>query len=230
MTSETICITGANRGIGLALAERFAQAGHRVVGTCRPGSDAHALREAVGPSGGAVCPLDVTEPDAPERLAEAFEDRPLDLLIHNAGVFGGARQGLHDLDVPAWREAFEVNAIAPFRLTAALLPALRRSSRPRVVALSSQMAALSRKSTGNHAYRSSKAALNKVMQVLAEELRDDGIVVCPVHPGWVRTDMGGPSAELGVEECARGLFELASMLTLEHSGRFWTWDGREHAW
>lgn len=228
--SETICITGANRGIGLALAERFARAGHRVVGTYRSGRDARALRQAVTPGRGAVCALDVADADAPARLAEVFEGRPLDLLIHNAGVFGGPAQGLHDMNVSAWRETFEVNAIAPFRLTSALLPALRRSSRPWVVALSSQMAALSRKSTGNHAYRSSKAALNKVMQVLAEELRGEGIVVCSVHPGWVRTDMGGPSAELGVEECVEGLFELATTLTLEHSGRFWTWDGQEHPW
>ncbi|MEE4362107.1 MAG: SDR family NAD(P)-dependent oxidoreductase [Pseudomonadales bacterium] len=158
MTRETICITGANRGIGLALAAPFARAGHRVVATCRGGSDADSLRRAIEPTGGSLCTLDVTEPSAPDVLAGAIRGQRLDLLIHNAGVFGGPRQALNDMDVSAWREAFEVNAIAPFRLTSALLPALRRSSRPWVLTLSSQMGALSRKSTGNPAYHCSKAA------------------------------------------------------------------------
>ena len=92
------------------------------------------------------------------------------------------------------------------------------------------MGALSRKSTGSYSYRSSKAAANKVMQVLAIELAADGIIVCPVHPGWVRTDMGGDEADLSVAESAAGLVELIDSLTMDHSGRFWTWEGRELSW
>ena len=83
---------------------------------------------------------------------------------------------------------------------------------------------------GMYGYRSSKAAVSKVMQTLAEELAPDGIIVCPVHPGWVRTDMGGPNAQLPVEESAGGLFRLIESLRPEQSGRFWRWDGTEHPW
>jgi NAD(P)-dependent dehydrogenase (short-subunit alcohol dehydrogenase family) len=134
------------------------------------------------------------------------------------------------MDYAEWLRTLEVNALAPFRLATALLPNLRLARRPRVVALSSQMGSLHRQSVGAFAYRSSKAALNKVMQVLALELSADGIVVCPVHPGWVRTDMGGASADISAPESAAGLAQLIDALTPAQSGRFWTWDGREHPW
>lgn len=126
------------------------------------------------------------------------------------------------MDYAAWMRAFDVNTLAPFRVTTVFLPNLRRSTRPRVVALSSQMGSLHRESTGAFAYRSSKAALNKVMQVLSLELTPAGIVVCPVHPGWVRTAMGGAKADISVEESANGIVALIDSLTLDRSGRFWT--------
>ena len=102
---------------------------------------------------------------------------------------------------------------------------------PRIVTLSSQMGAFGRElGSGRYAYRSSKTAVSKVMQVLANELRARGVIVCPVHPGWVKTDMGGAAAEISPEESAAGLHRLIEGLTLEQSGRFWTWDGREHVW
>ena len=92
------------------------------------------------------------------------------------------------------------------------------------------MGAQSRESTGLYAYRSSKAAVNKVMQVLALELKADGIIVCPIHPGWVKTDMGGQSAEITATESASGLVELVRNLCIGNSGKFLTWQGEEHAW
>jgi NAD(P)-dependent dehydrogenase (short-subunit alcohol dehydrogenase family) len=130
----------------------------------------------------------------------------------------------------SWMEVLEVNVLGPFRVTVALLPNLRASTNPRVVTLSSIMGCLSRKSAGYYAYRSSKAAVNKVMQLLANELAGEGVIVCPVHPGWVQTDMGGLDAELPVHESAQGLIRLIDALTLEHSGRFWQWDGTELPW
>ena len=129
-----------------------------------------------------------------------------------------------------WRDAFEVNTIAPFRIIVALREALLRADRPRVLFISSQMASLARRSTGSFAYRSTKAAANKVAQVLALEFEQDGIIVCPAHPGWVRTDMGGAFAEISVEESASGLLALTERLGPDMSGRFWTWNGEEHAW
>ncbi|MEM7077640.1 MAG: SDR family oxidoreductase [Pseudomonadota bacterium] len=228
---DSVLITGANRGIGLELAKRYAASGARVFATCRIPQQAQALRAlAADAANVSVHALEVTDGAAVDALRAELADVSLDVLINNAGIMGGERQGVSDMDYAAWAEAFAVNTMAPFRLLAALRGNLQRASRPRAVTLSSQMGSLARKSAGAHAYRSSKAAVNKVMQVLALELQADGIIVCPVHPGWVRTDMGGQSASISVEESAQGLIDLIDGLEMAHSGRFWTWDGTEHPW
>jgi NAD(P)-dependent dehydrogenase (short-subunit alcohol dehydrogenase family) len=157
---------------------------------------------------------------------------PVDVLLNNAGVYGGQRQGLQDMDYADWLRTFEINTLAPLRLAASLLPNLLQAQQPRIVTVSSQMGAfnVAGMGTGLYAYRSSKAAVSKVMQTLAEELKADGVIVCVVHPGWVRTDMGGAQATLSVEESGGGLFRLIEALTPEQSGRFWRWDGSEHPW
>ena len=226
----TVLVTGANRGIGLALARQFLRNGDRVLACCRKPSDAQALMALSADPGLSVHPLEVRSQDSVDELARSLSDVAIDVVLNNAGTMGGGGQTLDDMDYDAWIDAFNVNTLAPFRVISALLPNLRRSSNPRVVTLSSQMGSLARKSTGSHAYRSSKAAVNKVMQVLALELESDGIVVCPVHPGWVRTDMGGDSADISAEESAAGIVKLIAGLGMEHSGRFWTWQGEEHPW
>jgi NAD(P)-dependent dehydrogenase (short-subunit alcohol dehydrogenase family) len=226
---ETVLVTGAGRGIGLELTRRFLEAGRHVIATARDPHRSAELNSLASPSL-TVAALDVTDAGSTSRLSSDLSGRPIDVLVSNAGVMGSDRQGVHDMDYSAWLHTFEVNTLAPFRVTIGFLENLRLAERPRVVALSSQMGALDRKSVGWFAYRSSKAALNKVMQVLASELKPDGIVVCPVHPGWVRTDMGGPEADISVEESVRGLVALIDSLTLEQSGRFWTWEGGEHPW
>ncbi len=227
---ETVVITGANRGIGLGLTRRFLDAGRRVVATCREPGKAIELKALASDSNLRIFPLEVTDGRSASELCSRLSGETVDVLINNAGVMGGARQAIDDMDYEAWLRAFEVNTLAPFRLATALRAHLGRSRRPRIVTLSSQMGALARKSTGFHAYRSSKAAVNKVMQVLAAELESEGIIVCPVHPGWVRTEMGGSSADISVEESASGLFDLIETMTMAHSGRFWTWEGNEHPW
>lgn len=227
---ETIVITGANRGIGLELTRQYLAAGDRVIATCRLPAEAVELRQLAPQGPLSILALEIADELSTEAFRQAIGGTAVDVLINNAGVLGGSQQALGDMDYAQWLHTFEVNTIAPFRITSALLENLRQSTRPRVIALSSQMGALSRKSKGSFAYRSSKAALNKVMQVLALELEALGIVVCPVHPGWVRTDMGGPGADISVQESAAGLVRLVRGLTLADTGRFWTWDGQEHAW
>jgi len=227
---ENILITGANRGIGLQLTKRFLGSGSNVFGTCRNPELATELA-ALGESASlTIHKLEVSDGESVGRLSDELRHQTIDVIINNAGIMGGDRQSIDDMDYSAWIEAFEVNTIAPFRLITALRSNLQQSKRPRAVTLSSQMGSLNRKSKGSHAYRSSKAAVNKVMQVLSMELEADGIVVCPVHPGWVRTDMGGNTADISVEESGAGLFQLINSLTMEQSGRFWTWEGEEHAW
>lgn len=227
---ETVLITGANRGIGLELTKRFLDAGSRVLGTYRDLDYAKELAKLAKSSALSLHRLDVSDAQSVDHLRDKLRDMTIDVLVNNAGIMGGERQSLDDMDYSAWVRAFEVNTIAPFRLITSLRANLQQSDNPRAVTLSSQMGALSRQSTGSHAYRSSKAAVNKVMQVLSMELKADGIVVCPVHPGWVRTDMGGNAADISVEESGSGLFDLIGSLTAEHSGRFWTWEGKEHPW
>ena len=226
---DTVAITGANRGIGLSLARRFLEAGAHVVATCRNPEASREL-EALADGNLDVYQVELTDGESISRFCSDVSGSVIDVLINNAGVMGGDHQGIDDMDYRAWLYAFEVNTLAPFRLATALLPNLRRAKRPRIVTLSSQMGSLSREGTGSYAYRSSKAAVNKTMRALAVQLRREGVVVCPVHPGWVRTDMGGANADISAEESAEGLFDLVTSLTLAHSGRFWTWDGREHPW
>lgn len=228
---ETILITGANRGIGLALVSRYLEAGHHVVATCRLPTEATDL-QALQKDNAAleVLPLETTSEQQTQQLASSLAGRRIDVLINNAGVMGGDRQSLKNMDYAAWLDAFSVNTLAPFRLSVALLDNLLAAERPRIITVSSQMGALARQSKGALIYRSSKAAVNKTMQVLALELEAQGVIVCPVHPGWVQTDMGGAQADLTAAQSAEGLFQLITQLDQSKSGRFWCYDGSEHPW
>jgi len=226
---QTIVISGANRGIGLALTREFLQAGHHVIAGCRHPDQAADLLASSGSL--EIAQLDTGDAGSVSLFCQQVGNRAVDVLVNNAGVMGGEHQGISDMDYAAWLHTFEINTLAPFRLTLALLPNLKRAERPRVATISSQMGAFGLElGTGRYAYRSSKAAVSKVMQVLAQELAADNIIVCPLHPGWVRTDMGGPGAEISAEASAAGIFKLIDTLTMAQSGRFWTWEGREHVW
>ena len=228
---ETVLITGANRGIGLELTRQYLTRGAQVIATCRDPGTAHDLQSLRARNDQlTITPLDVREKTSVDALVQTLDGKPLNIVVNNAGVMGGERQRLNDMDYHAWTETLETNTIAPFRVATALLPNLKKAERPRLITISSQMGSLNRQSTGAYIYRSSKAAVNKVMQVMALELRSDGIIVCPVHPGWVRTDMGGPSADISAEESAKGLTNLISRLTIDDSGKFFQWNGEEHAW
>ncbi len=226
---QTIVISGANRGIGLALTRQFLQAGHHVIAGCRQPAEAADLLASLGSL--ELAQLDVGDAKSVSLFCQQLGTRAVDVLINNAGVMGGEQQGIGDMDYADWLHTFEINTLAPFRLATALLPNLKLAARPRIATISSQMGAFGLElGTGLYAYRSSKAAVSKVMQVLAQELAADNIIVCPLHPGWVRTDMGGQSAHISTEASASGLFKLIDNLTMDQSGRFWTWEGREHVW
>ena len=228
---ETILITGANRGIGLALVSRYLAAGSQVVATCRSPEYAQALKSLQEANASLeILPLDTTSETQTQQLVTSLSGREIDVLINNAGVMGGDRQGLQNMDYAAWSDAFAVNTMAPFRLSVALLDNLLAAERPRIITVSSQMGALARQSKGALIYRSSKAAVNKTMQVLALELESQGIIVCPVHPGWVQTDMGGAQADITPAQSADGLYQLIAQLDASKSGRFWRFDGSEHPW
>lgn len=210
-------ITGAGRGIGKTLAEWYRAEGHDVTGTARDGSE--------------TVQLDVTSPDAVQSLAQALGDRPVDLLICNAGVYLDKEQGLDD-GYPAdmWAQSFAVNVTGVFMTVQSLLPNLRAAEAGKIAVISSQMASHTRAPGGSYIYRASKAAALNLGRNLSTDLKSEGIAVGIYHPGWVQTDMGGPRAEITVDQAAQGLMARFKALDVAHTGVFETWDGRDHAY
>jgi NAD(P)-dependent dehydrogenase (short-subunit alcohol dehydrogenase family) len=221
----TVLITGANRGIGLELAKQYAAAGDTVFRTMRG-------QDKAGGAVGELLPLDVTSDASAAALADMLKGRPIDLLINNAGVIGpdAAHQTSTDMDFAGFQAALDANVLGPLRVTQALLPNLRAAKAAKVAVISSQMGQLSSKQSGFVAYRASKVAVNKVFQCLAADLAGEGIAVAMLHPGWVRTDMGGAGADLDVSESASGIRKVLAALDVATTGRFTAWDGRTLDW
>jgi NAD(P)-dependent dehydrogenase (short-subunit alcohol dehydrogenase family) len=224
----TILITGAARGIGRALCEDALRRGWAVIGSVRDAAAAKALEAEFGPRFQALV-FDVTDAPAIARAAASL-DTPLDILINNAGIIGPDRQSALEMDFDGLRQTLEVNTLAPLRVSQAFLPHLKRSAKPRILTISSNMGSLSYAKSDHLAYRISKAAVNKAMQGLATDLKRQGVAVAVLHPGWVRTDMGGAGADISPAASAKGILDVAEGLTIEGSGRFLSYDGREMAW
>ncbi|MGD8415979.1 MAG: SDR family oxidoreductase [Pseudomonadales bacterium] len=224
----TVLITGANRGIGLELARCYAERGDTVLACCRRPADAEELASISGSVERFA--LDVGDGGSVAALAAALDDRPVDLLINNAGTRGPDRQSVLDMDFDGWLETFAVNTLGPVRVMQALIGNLRASDQPRVANITSQLGALALDMPMGYAYCTSKAALNKYMRMAAIELGREGIHVCVIHPGWVRTDMGGPQAEIGPEESAACIVRTIDGLNAETTGSFWKWNGEAHDW
>jgi NAD(P)-dependent dehydrogenase (short-subunit alcohol dehydrogenase family) len=227
---ETVVITGANRGIGLGLVLEFLANKAHVIAACRHPEEAAALRELAQGAALEILPLDVADDTSITNFIDSLAGKPIDILINNAGTLGGDNQSTSSMDYDAWTQAFVINTIAPFRLSVGLLANLKQSPRPRVISVSSQMGSLAGHGTDHYAYRSSKAALNKVMKSLAKDLEPSGVLVCPIHPGWVKTDMGGSNAQITVAQSAAGIYRLIDTLTAAKSGHFLAWDSEELPW
>lgn len=212
-----ILITGANRGIGAGLLEAYRAEGHVAFGTHR------------AETADALLSLDVTSAESAASLAREWGDQPLDLLICNAGVYLDKRERLDDgYPVDQWDQTFATNVTGVFLTIQALLPALRRSEAARIAIISSQMASQANAPGGSYIYRASKAAVLNLGRNLASDLRPEGIAVGIYHPGWVQTDMGGGSAAISVSEAVDGLRREFERLSLDVTGHFRTWDGRDH--
>jgi NAD(P)-dependent dehydrogenase (short-subunit alcohol dehydrogenase family) len=225
-----VLITGANRGIGLEMVKLYAARGDTVLACCRNPSEAEALNAVEGDV--EVIEVQVSDGASVANLASTLGDRPVDLLINNAGMAGPAydQQNAYAMDFDGWAETFEVNTMAPVRVMQALMPNLKASRDARVVTITSQMGALSLDMPVAYAYCTSKAALNKFMKMAALELGKEGINICVIHPGWVQTDMGGPNAEITPQESAEGIVATIDGLNAETNGSFWKWNGETHGW
>jgi NAD(P)-dependent dehydrogenase (short-subunit alcohol dehydrogenase family) len=223
-----VVITGANRGVGLALVQRYADAGDTVLALCRNVAKADRLAQLAAQSCGRVTigALDIADPASIEAAAAGCQGA-VDQLINNAGILGGTHQSLDDIDFDEWMHAFKVMTLGPFRVTRAFLPHLTRAG-GKVLFVSSQVAASTWPHGGYYAYCSAKAAGNRVAQILAIDLRDRGISVASVHPGHVKTDMGGPNAQITPAQSAAGIRQVMAQLNLQSSGTFFNWNGDRH--
>ena len=227
----SVVVTGANRGIGLELVSQYLADDWQVYGCCRRPELATELTGLAPNSALSIHQLDVGNPDSVKKLALALSEQSIDLLINNAGIYGGERQSFGDIDYAQWTRVLEVNTLGPYRVSTALANPVGNSEQRLIVNVSSAMGSIERYTTGGHyIYRSSKAALNMVTVNLAHDLRSRGITVLSVHPGWVRTDMGGSSADISPRTSAAGLRQLISNATIKDSGRFFSWDGSALPW
>jgi len=215
----TVMIIGASRGIGLELVRQYAKDGWRVHATTRTPAQPGPLGALAGDI--ALHALDVRDAAQITALATAVEHEGIDALIHNAGVSGS---GMPRAEVMA------INADAPIRVAQALLPAVIRGTEKKIVLMTSQLGARYGRKCSLGLYGDSKAALNDALRALAPEWGRQGVIAIVMHPGWVRTDMGGASASLSVAESVTGMRQVIASLTAAEHGRFWTWNGREHPW
>jgi len=222
----TVLITGANRGLGLELARQLAAQGQAVIGTARDAADARELAALAG----RVEPLDVTDAGSVAALAGRLDGVPIDILVNNAGVFDRRDTAIDTVDFDAVQRTFAVNAFGPLRVVQALLPNLRAGQRKLVVNMSSELGSIEDSNGRWYAYRASKSALNQFNRVLSAELAPEGFTCVVLHPGWVRTDMGGPAASLSPEESVRGLVGLIAALQATDNGRFYDFRGRPLRW
>ena len=219
-----VVVTGANRGIGLGLVKLLLSRGDKVTGTARDLASAHALRA----TGARALALDVTAPASVAAFAAALGDEPVDVLVNNAGASARWGGGVEGIDLEVCVQLFRVNALGAIAVTQALLPHVRRGAGRTVLHVTSMMGSIAdNTSGGSYAYRMSKAALNMASRSLSVDLRGERISSFVVHPGWVKTDMGGPGATVDVEDCVAGLARLLEGDTMARSGKFFHYLGHE---
>lgn len=215
----TVAVIGASRGIGLELVRQYAAEGWRVHATTRTPDRPGKLGGITGDV--VMHELDVVDDAQIAALARSLEPEGCDVVIHNAGVYG---TGMRREDV------MRINAEAPIRVAEALLGALARGEQKKLALVTSQMGARHGSTRSLGTYGDSKAALNDRFRERAPQWGQRGLIAIVLHPGWVRTDMGGRHAPLSVRESAEGIRSVIAGLRSEHHGRFWTWEGREHPW
>lgn len=229
-----VVVSGASRGIGLELVRQLSARGDTVEACARHPEQAPALGALAG-ARVRIHRVDVTDPASVGALAESLRTAAIDVVFNVAGVYGGPRQSLpqlaEDLALDDVARTYDVNAIGPLRMVVALLPHVRRGTAKKLVHLTSGMGSITDNTSGGYyAYRMSKAALNMMSRSLAVDLRGEGITSIVINPGWVQTDMGGPSAPTPVADSVRGILREVDRATLADSGEFLNWKGNRYSW
>jgi NAD(P)-dependent dehydrogenase (short-subunit alcohol dehydrogenase family) len=234
----TVLITGANRGLGLEFARQYVADGWDVVACCRAPEEARELAELAAAGPAQVERLDVRDHRAIDALGEKFLGRPIDVLLNNAGVIGPlpiadnvARQHFGTMDYGLWSNVMETNAFAPVKLAETFVANVAASAQKKIVNISSTVGSIGELSVPSIAYASSKSALNRAMTIIANGLRDRGIIVALFCPGYVKTRMDAFGyATVEIPDSVSALRGLIAGLTLDDSGHFTRFDGTPIAW
>lgn len=229
---STVLVTGANRGLGLEFARQYSADGARVFACCRDPKAAKDLNALAKDSNGRVTvhAVNVADDKSVLQLKADIGSAPIDILINNAGIYGPENQSTEKMDYAGWTDTLAINSMGPLRMVQSFRPNLKAGDEKKVITITSGMGSIAETSGGYIAYRSSKAAVNMVMRVLSLELKPDGIICVPIHPGWVQTDMGGSSAPLTPSTSISRMRKIIAGLRPKDSGRFLSQDEREIPW
>lgn len=231
---KTALITGTNRGIGLEFCRQYAADGWRVLACCRYPEKSDELNKLVSrnPELIKMHALDVADHVEIDRLGQILADESIDLLINNAGIYPDSdKSGFGHTDYAEWMQAFRINTMAPLKMAETFSAQMARGKQKAIVTISSKMGSIADNSGGgSYLYRSSKAAANMVVKSLAIDLKPFGITAVVLHPGWVKTDMGGPNAMISPEQSVSGMRKVISGLGPADSGKFFAYDGQVIPW
>ena len=228
-----ILVTGANRGIGLEMVKIAVSKQWQVKACCRNPHVADKLTEVARMSGGLVSvhTLDISDKAQIQALAYELRGEAIDILINNDGVYGSMDHQFGNVDEANWLETFKVNTIGPLNMAENFVEHVARSNKKMIATVSSKMASMEdNTSGGSYIYRSSKAALNAVVKSMSIDLAPKGISCVLLHPGWVRTDMGGPHGEITTRESVKQIFNTLENATLDDAGNFYEIDGSIIGW
>jgi len=225
-----VAITGAARGIAFELAKQHFERGDRVFALVRSPGGADALNALAASSDGKVTvhEMDVSSNASVKSGAAATGDAPIDVLYNVAGVSGKVEPQFGNIDWDDFDMSIEIMLKGPLRVLDAFLPRLGEGSK--VINFSSQVGASAWPYGGFWGYAATKAGLNRLMRSVAFDLKDRGIVVGIIHPGYVATDMGGPNADIAPQESAASIIRLTDGWAIEDTGEFFKWNGEKHAW
>ena len=230
MTS--VLITGANRGLGFGFVKSFLAKNINVICTTRNISGSKELLECKKnyPDNLEILELDLLEKKSENILSDLLSDKPIDIFINNAGV-GNSNQRFGVVSSKPWLDVLKVNLIAPLTLTQSIIENIKKGSEKKIYFLSSQLGSIGDNTSGGmYIYRSSKTALNQVVKSLSVDLKPMGITVISLHPGWVKTDMGGPNAPVQIDESIKGMMQVIDKTDIRDTGRFLNYDGKELPW
>ena len=230
---KKILVTGANRGLGLGLVKKFLKNNEKVICTTRNISKSKELILCKKKYNDnlEICELDLLDKESPNILSNFLGNEPIDLFINNAGVIGHSAQHFKSVSLNHWLDVLKVNLIAPLLITQSIIKNIEKSSERKIYFISSKVGSIEdNKSGGMYIYRSSKTALNQVVKSLSIDLKPLGISVISLHPGWVRTEMGGPNALISVEESVNGMVGVISKTSIINSGQFINYDGTRLPW